>query len=255
MLYAHTPNEDGEWDHLCIHLREVAAMARRFADVFKDGDLAYLVGLTHDLGKANPAFQKYLIAQARDEDRDTTPHAWAGAAIFSEYRNRIPWAEICMPIAGHHAGLGEIGLVANRIDARLAENREFVVNLRRMLIEMIKEEALQSGSARGLTVSNKRLDPFKRELRIRMLFSALVDADWLATEAHFSPKDERFRSGWPSIEELWERFKVDQEKLMAGSDRTKLVNKVRNNVYENCLKASAFESGFFRLTVPTGEED
>ena len=47
------------------------------------------------------------------------------------------------------------------------------------------------------------------------------------------------RSGWPGIEELWERFKADQEKLMAGSDRTKLVNKVRNNVYENCLKASA----------------
>ena len=225
-------------------------MARRFADVFKDGDLAYLVGLTHDLGKANPAFQKYLIAQARGEDRDTTPHAWAGAAIFSEYRNRIPWAEICMPIAGHHAGLGEIGLVTNRIDANLAANREFVAYLRGMLIELMREETLQSGI--GLTVSNKRLDPFKRELRIRMLFSTLVDADWLATEAHFSSKNERFRSGWPSIEVLWERFKADQEKLMAGSDRTKLVNKIRNNVYEHCLKASVFESGFFRLTVPTG---
>jgi CRISPR-associated endonuclease/helicase Cas3 len=235
-----------------VHLREVAVMARRFAEVFKDDDLAYLIGLTHDLGKANPTFQQYLIAQARGEECDISPHAWAGAAVFSDYRNCIPWAEICMPIAGHHAGLGEVGLVANRIDARLASNREFVANLRRMLIQMMKEETLHSGSSVGLTVSNKRLSPFKHDLRIRMLFSVLVDADWLATEAHFSPKDQHSRSGWPGIEELWERFKADQEKLMAGSDRTKLVNKVRNNVYENCLKASASEPGFFRLTVPTG---
>ena len=123
-----------------MHLREVAVMARRFAEVFKDDDLAYLIGLTHDLGKANPTFQQYLIAQARGEECDISPHAWAGAAVFSDYRNCIPWAEICMPIAGHHAGLGEVGLVANRIDARLASNREFVANLRRMLIQMMKEE-------------------------------------------------------------------------------------------------------------------
>jgi len=250
MLYAHTPNEDGEWDYLYVHLREVARMAHRFADAFGDGNLGYLLGLAHDLGKAHPDFQRYIVAQARDEQSESTPHAWAGAALFSAQRDSVPWAEICMPIASHHSGLGEVGLVANRIDARLADNEQFVAELRKMLAEIMREDAMKSGIRP--TIRPKHADVFKRETRIRMLFSALVDADWLATEFHFSSKEKGIRSGWPAIAELWERFEVDQEKLMADSDTTKIVNKVRNDVYECCLKASALEPGFFRLTVPTG---
>lgn len=251
-IYAHTPNKDGKWNLLDTHLRQVGEMAQKFADVFGDGSLAYLLGLAHDLGKANPAFQRYLLAQAKEERCERTPHAWAGAAIFSEYRNSIPWAEICLPIAGHHSGLGEEGLVANRVDAKLRANEDFVDNLRLMLVEMIKEDAKRFSNGLAIELES---DVYKRELRIRMLFSALIDADWLATEAHFSWKNTELRAGWPEIDELWRRFEADQKRLMAGvadANGTRLINRVRNEVYECCLEASILEPGFFRLTVPTG---
>ncbi|NMB46244.1 MAG: CRISPR-associated helicase Cas3' [Firmicutes bacterium] len=249
VLYAHTPNEHGKWNYLDAHLRQVAVLARRFAAEFGDGGLGYLIGLAHDLGKAQPAFQRYLLAQAKGERGKGTPHAWAGAAIFSEYRDHVPWAEICLPIAGHHNGLGELGLVANRIDTRFLGNEDLVANLRLVLVDMMREDAVQSGTR---LVIDKSLDVYKQELRIRMLFSALVDADWLAAETHFSPKNVELRTSWPGIDELWKRFEANQKQLVAGSDTTKLVNRVRNEVYEYCLSASALEPGFFRLTVPTG---
>lgn len=59
-FYAHSPGPSGRWHPLVEHLVAVAEMARSFADAFGMGDLAYLVGLLHDLGKFNPEFQRYL---------------------------------------------------------------------------------------------------------------------------------------------------------------------------------------------------
>lgn len=50
-LYAHTPNDEGEWHFLDKHLKNVADMAQGFTDKFGIGDLAYWIGLWHDLGK------------------------------------------------------------------------------------------------------------------------------------------------------------------------------------------------------------
>ena len=51
--YAHSlpgrPPE--EWQRLDEHLKNVAEMARGFADAFGAGEWGYLAGLWHDLGK------------------------------------------------------------------------------------------------------------------------------------------------------------------------------------------------------------
>ncbi|MGC8724384.1 MAG: CRISPR-associated endonuclease Cas3'', partial [Acidobacteriota bacterium] len=62
-LYAHTPNEEGQWHKLTDHLRGVAERARGFGDQFGVGDWAELAGWWHDLGKGSHAFQAYLKAQ------------------------------------------------------------------------------------------------------------------------------------------------------------------------------------------------
>jgi CRISPR-associated endonuclease/helicase Cas3 len=92
-----------------------------------------------------------------------------------------------------------------------------------------------------------------REMRIRMVFSALVDADYLATEQHFDPQKAINRRKWPELPELWERFRKDQDKLLkkAEANPTK-VNHIRREVYDSCLGAAKRKPGVFKLTVPTG---
>src|SRR4030042_3724658 len=107
-LYAHTPNDKGEWHYLKDHLQKVAELARGFADKFGAGDLAYWIGLWHDLGKVNPSFQGYLNACFKDKRHDKVPHAIGGAALMFAYalesQQNDNWKNLMLPIAGHHAG-------------------------------------------------------------------------------------------------------------------------------------------------------
>ena len=57
MYYAHTSGATGEWHKLADHLQAVAERARSFAEPFSAGEVAYWVGLLHDLGKFSPGFQ------------------------------------------------------------------------------------------------------------------------------------------------------------------------------------------------------
>ncbi len=61
-FYAHS--KEGEppekWQPLEEHLRDVAEMARGFAEEFGAGEWAYLAGLWHDLGKYQDEFQEKL---------------------------------------------------------------------------------------------------------------------------------------------------------------------------------------------------
>jgi len=91
----------------------------------------------------------------------------------------------------------------------------------------------------------------EREFFARMVFSALVDADFLDTEQHFNAgkRPERANS-WP-IADLWEQFTVSYQRAFVDAPKSSL-NAIRAEVYQDCLNAAGLPSGFFRLTVPTG---
>jgi CRISPR-associated endonuclease/helicase Cas3 len=83
-----------------------------------------------------------------------------------------------------------------------------------------------------------------------MLFSALVDADYLDTELHFDPQRSSLRTGALPLETLWARFQADQARISGRSDD--VLSRARHEIYEGCLAAADHAPGFFRLTVPTG---
>ena len=92
--------------------------------------------------------------------------------------------------------------------------------------------------------------PTQAELFLRFLFSALVDADYLDTEAHFDPGRSRLRYRSVDLEALAESFWKEQDKL-SGHDQSP-VNQARHEIYQVCLAAAECPPGIFRLTVPTG---
>ena len=81
-----------------------------------------------------------------------------------------------------------------------------------------------------------------------MLFSCLVDADFLDTENYMEPEKTSKRTGYLSLAELKVRFDnfMQEKRSNAG------INKRRNMILEQCRSKAKCFPGFFSLNVPTG---
>lgn len=102
-LVAHTPPPGtNTWHPLIDHLISVAELARGFAEPFGAGAIAYQLGLWHDVGKSNPAFQTYLQRCHRDPGQKSRgpDHKAAGSALAEQH---LPL--LAMLIQGHQARL------------------------------------------------------------------------------------------------------------------------------------------------------
>ncbi|NJL21195.1 MAG: CRISPR-associated helicase Cas3' [Leptolyngbyaceae cyanobacterium SM1_3_5] len=242
---AHTPNADGNWHDLQEHLEDVATRAEAYAEKFKAGKLAFYAGLWHDLGKYNPKFQDYLkqCAAAADKQRvGSVPHAKHGA--------RFAW-EAAMPIApiiyGHHAGLPEKEDMKSKLhDPEWQDSYHEVM-----------QEAQQYLSHLRPTIDLNRLigtlvkDAHGYELLTRLLFSCLIDADYLDTEEHFDAEVAKQRGSQIKAADLWSILEQEQENLLRDA-KPSIVNQVRAEVYRSCVEAAKLPPGVFRLAVPTG---
>jgi len=242
MYYAHSRNDSGDRQDLVDHLHNVADIASRFAADFAPHNLVYALGLWHDLGKFNPKFQEYLFAcEADPKAHSHGPDHKAAGAQFALDRKLWPLALL---IQAHHGGLKtrtdlqswlkERGSDPAIADA-LARARQTIENLDQVGILTLPEHTQK--------------DPVAAELFLRLLFSALVDADYLDTEQHFSANKALKRGSDITLPALWERFERNRQRLPR---RVGPVHDARNAIYDACLAAAELPPGLFRLTVPTG---
>lgn len=251
---AHTPSEHApeRWHELERHLTAVAELAARFASKFGAERLGYYVGLWHDLGKYNPDFQEYLrrcheaAGEGARAPAKSVPHAAFGARYAST---------ACPPlmpvIYGHHAGLPEKTRAMNGLVEYAPES-----SFRTAVEEALAAHAdLAPTGDRRTFFERPPANALELEFLLRMLFSALVDADFLDTEAHFEPEltASRHACGRRNVADLWPILKQKQEAFIDEVRRTpSLVNEVRAEVYLACLTAAESKPGVFRLSVPTG---
>lgn len=249
-FYAHTPTNGSGWHDLVSHLRQTAERARTNAEKFGAGELGRLAGLWHDIGKFNPEFQGYL-KRCHEADQSGekapkggTPHAVYGAMLAFDSVQALTAA-----INGHHAGLPDRGRLQDAV--RQPEQRKRYESILPMAREAVNGIEFQ-GDVRSLFADPPK-DALQAELLQRMLFSALVDADFLDTETHFDPEVSTLRGTAVAPRDLWEVFQRDQAAMTADpAASSSPVNRVRNEVYDYCLEASGQPPGVFRLAVPTG---
>jgi CRISPR-associated endonuclease/helicase Cas3 len=234
------------------HLRAVAGLAASHASAMGSADWAHLAGLWHDLGKYAKEFQR-RIKSVSGYDPDAhlegsvgrVDHSTAGA-LHAVEQFGVLGRILAYLIAGHHAGLpdwhsGETGGAA--LNARLGDKshleRAFSQPIPQAILSQTKPASPPVGKSDGFA------------LWVRMLFSCLVDADFLDTEAFMDEDKASQRAGYPAVEELLRRFNSHMNESFSGAAPTQ-VNRIRAEVLRQCREKANDAPGMFSLTVPTG---
>jgi CRISPR-associated helicase Cas3/CRISPR-associated endonuclease Cas3-HD len=254
MLYAHSKNKAGKLHPVSYHLESVARIINDFYLKMPWHEEAVLAGQLHDLGKYGDLFQERLRGKVKGIDH-WSMGAWLAV---TEYKS----AAAALAIQGHHIGLQylNVGYLRDIDPTKLATNHPLQLRLSEADLNILKSrlnaDELQVQSPRRTVFGNNLDSGIDRMLDVRMLFSALVDADFLDTEAHFNGDSEgkRYRQRGPelqakrSLEILLEHI----ERVQAKSNAPQNVIKVRESLLQSCLQAAKKETGLFTLTAPTG---
>lgn len=242
-FYAHSTERSDrrDWQLLVDHLREVGQRAAHHARYFGGEDCARIAGQLHDVGKYTREFQNRLEGALEKVD-----HATRGAMIANERYGSLGRL-LAYGIAGHHAGLAN----------------GFQDGSRKSLKERLKKElpaldpiwetevSLNSNPSPPSFSVAEKMPFFQYAFFGRMLFSCLVDADYLDTEAFYAqadPKIAKPRGDYPDLKAL--RNRLDEFLGQFKSDTP--VNKVRADILEHVRDAASEPTGMFSLNVPTG---
>lgn len=222
------------------HSIGVAEMAKRFASEFGMGDFGYVMGMLHDKGKEKNEFQEYIqdvneISGHKNWTPQGKAHAYVGGVIAKKIFKSI-YPLIGNPIMGHHRGLYDF------TDLKEEENKEIPTE-----VNIPSKENFSISIPKWFTPSV--LQPKDFHHIERMLFSCLVDADYLDTERFMQPTQYALRERKNSLGELLPRLNA----FLAGfGEPSTEVNKIRCEIQQKCLITSGNPSGFYSLTVPTG---
>lgn len=241
MAYAHTRNDQGERHDLVAHLKAVATIASRFAASFDASELAQYISLWHDLGKFSPAFQDYLLQAETGERRRGPDHKAAGVQVALNQG----LGPLALLLQGHHGGLKTKQDLKRWFEKHAAVTDVALELAQDALPNLYPDSPLEFPDYAMPQAGLLRLEFF-----LRILFSTLVDADFLDTEHHFSARKSELRGNEVTLADLWRRFEEDQQRFEDAPDTT--VNHSRKQIYRACIEAATLPPGLFRLTVPTG---
>lgn len=254
MFFAHSGPTRDRWEPLAEHLRDVAKRAAGFAEAFGVGEEAYLAGLLHDLGKYSDEFTRRLNGETSGLDH------WSMGAWAAMSRYRQMGFVAALAIQGHHIGLQAWSSLADLKPDRLAARHPRGLRLTDPDVEALLARLGADGLAlpAATSWSDPRTVPEgSRQLDVRMLFSALVDADFLETEAHFRREEngaKRRRPEGPPLQAakalcLLEEHvaRLDRESRAAAE-----VTSLRGDLLRASLAAGDRAQGLFTLTAPTG---
>ena len=264
--YAHSAQDElvnllpyEHWQTLQSHSVNVGEMAAEFARVFGAQEIACQTGKLHDLGKYSKAFDRRLHGGS------SVDHATAGAKIAVERWGNVIGKLMAFCIAGHHAGLANGNgegdnrrTLKQRLALQFGTDIPVLDNLWQQEIKLPKD----------LSAPPLKADAhhpfFSYAFFTRMLYSCLVDADYLDTEAFYLKLESKAseRGGYPDLNALQHNFnqfinkfrrRVAQAPAQTEAEkRNAALNRLRSEILDHAVEQAAKAQGLFTLTVPTG---
>lgn len=258
---AHRREESGEDQSLAAHLFGVASESASFAIKFNAYDWGYAAGIAHDIGKYSAAFQRRIRGSTEQVD-----HATAGAQLY--WKKGGFYRFLSYAIAGHHAGLPDTGGPADtggqatmygRLAKKISDYQAYQNDINIWHFE-VKEPPFQN--------TKEENAGFFCSMLIRMIYSCLVDADFLDTEEFMRDGNTVFRMDidaiptakeiekqrlerGDSVERMQEKLEQYTARWRANQD-LETINGRRTEILLHCEEMGKNAQGLYRLTVPTG---
>ena len=254
MYYAHSAPERKLWEPLQEHLWDVAERAARFAEPFGAAEEARFAGLLHDLGKYSDTFTLRLQGQERGLDH-WSAGAWAALAAL-----RLKGTAAALAIQGHHVGLQSPDSLRELGRPDFARNHPLGLKLTETSFETLVGRLETDGFTLPRferSLFDPKGPPGAGMLDARMLFSALVDADFLETEAHFQRGADGLKVHRTAGPELRPRealaiLEGHLKELNRKSQAASAVTDLRSHLLRACLEAGSLPPDLFTLSAPTG---
>lgn len=243
-IYAHSlPGASmHQWETLADHAEAVGARAAELAEPLGWAQVLRLAGRLHDIGKLSPEFQAYITG----EQPTGGDHSSAGARIALDRYGPQFGTVLAAIIAAHHAGLANGDDLARRMagaEKLIPAGWQDHAGPLPDMAALKPSRPLPTGGPKGFALS----------FLMRMLFSCLVDADFIATEAFYARATgtEAARGGHTDLATLRARLSAHMAAL-GGSAAASPLNALRADILRHVLDKAALPPGLFSLTVPTG---
>lgn len=248
-FFAHRRDDKdkSEWQSLTEHLKKTAELAREFGKDANVADLAYIAGLFHDLGKFSQEFQNRLKGGSRVD------HSTAGARelhLLLQGTSQEPWARLlAYPILGHHAGLPDYGHETDLENSTVCARLKHTYKIPDYSAYKTEWQLPTFQFPQHLPIKpHKDVFGFQLSFLTRMIYSALVDADFQETETFIRGAQPR-----GEYDDLYTLLKRLNEYLKRFEPPNSEINQKRTAILLSCIEKGKTEKpGFFSLTVPTG---
>lgn len=244
MFIAHKRESDDAEQSIKVHLINTAKMARKFANPFNGDDYAYTAALLHDIGKYSKEFQKRITEGGKKCD-----HSTAGAKEAAKINKFGRIMSYC--IAGHHSGLPNYGSITDvgierTLNARLNKLPKDFPAYDQFFNEIDLKE-ISIPATPDIRHYSKNNIGFILSLYIRFIYSCLVDADFLDTEAFMSNNSVDRSSNYD-----FKSFRKQLNTKLSGFNSDGLINEYRKKILDDCIEKAKLDKNLFNLTVPTG---
>lgn len=239
VYYAHS-NDKSELQTVEEHLKNVGQISAKFSKEFGAEQIGYVCGMLHDIGKCSIEFQDRLLREGPKVD-----HATAGSREIEKLLGKVFKILMGYIICGHHSGLMDYGSEERGLKSRFSKEipkYQYEGNNLNIDISKIKNEIPKNKIGNG---------GFTLGFFIRMVYSSLVDADFLDTEEFMRIDKDNLRGNHEQFSYLTEKF----IKYMENKSKTSMKNKIniyRQQINNDCVNKAYQKTNLFSLTVPTG---
>ena len=270
MIYLAHVSLDGRKQTVKEHCQNVANLCKQKASTLECGNIGYLIGLLHDVGKLCSEFKNYLVGES-NKRRGDIDHSYAGAKYILENAPNTCKAVarlIARVILSHHGlhdwiteDLADYLTVRTSKDINYAEIKAHVSEIIdiNQLISLLQQAQFEYATIRTkikhLTEQTKSKNDrvtfaFYLGLLDRYFESVLIDAD--RTDTHdFMYDCETIEQG--SMQPVWSSMKASIQKVLNEFRQSDtVINKQRQSISDRCAEFANHDVHICRLIVPTG---